>query len=123
MNLVGSGFTDFYRTEQLLYAPWFLTQYHRWWTLDRLSSIADIEFPILFLKICCYAFQFLPSPFHTIESIKGVALVDICKSCEQVSNTLALICVYLDPQGSLIRVLHILFAGLGSLCIGQMNAF
>lgn len=111
------------RIEQLLYAPWFLTQYQRWWSLDRLWSVADIEFPILFLRICCYASQYLPSPTYTIDSIKGVALVDIRKSCEEVINALAPICVRLDPPGSLIRVLHILFAGLGSLCIGRMNAF
>jgi hypothetical protein len=36
---------------------------------------------------------------------------------------LAAICTRLDPRGSLIRVQHIAFAGLGSICLGRMNAF
>ena len=112
-----------HRIDQFLYSPWFLGQYQRWWSLDKLSSVADIEFTILFLRVCHYASQFLPSPAYTIDSIKGVALADIRKSCEEVINGLAPICIRLDPRGSLIRVQHIAFAGLGSMCIGRMNVF
>ncbi|EED21389.1 hypothetical protein TSTA_086200 [Talaromyces stipitatus ATCC 10500] len=103
--------------EQLLYAPWLLTQYQKWWNLDRLSSVADTEFPVLFLRICCYTSQFFPSWDYNIDSIKGVALADILKSHEEVIDVLTPICVRLDSRGSLVRVLHILFGGLGSLCL------
>lgn len=112
-----------YRIDQVLYPPWFLRQYQRWWNLDQLSSVADLEFTILFLRVCHYASQFLPSPTYTIDSIKGVALADIRKSCEETINALAPICIRLDPRSSLIRVLHTAFAGLGSMCMGRMNAF
>ncbi|KAK3933640.1 hypothetical protein QBC46DRAFT_401584 [Diplogelasinospora grovesii] len=109
--------------DQLLYPPWFLGQYQRWWRLDRISSVAEIEFAILFLRICCYASQFLPSPTYTIDSVKGVALADIRKSCEEIINVLTPICARLDPRGSLIRVQNIAFAGLASISVGRMNAF
>ena len=110
------------RIDELLYPPWFLGQYQRWWSLDRLSSIADVEFSILFLRAYCYASHFLPSPTHTIDGIKGVSLADIRKSCEESINSLVPICARLDPQGSLIRVQHTAFAGLASTCLGQLNA-
>ncbi|RDW72890.1 hypothetical protein BP6252_06797 [Coleophoma cylindrospora] len=109
--------------DQLLYPPWFLGQYKKWWSRDKLSSVADIEFTILFLRICCYSLIFLPSPQYTMDSVKGVALADIRSSCEEVINALAPICARLDPRGSLIRVQHIIFAGLGSVCRGRMNSF
>ena len=111
-----------HRIDQFLYPPWFLGQYQTWWSLDRLSSVADIEFSILFLRICCYASHFLPSPTHPIDGIKGVSLADIRKSCEEITNVLAPICARLDPRGSLIRVQHLAFAGLVSTCLGQINA-
>ncbi len=112
-----------YRIDQVLYPPWFLRQYQRWWNLDQLSSVADLEFTILFLRVCHYASQFLPSPTYTIDSIKGVGLADIRKSCEEATNALTPICIRLDPRGSLIRVQHTAFAGLDSMCMGRMNEF
>lgn len=52
-----------------------------------------------------------------------MALADIRNSCEEVINVLAPICIRLDPRGSLVRVQHIAFAGLGSMCIGRINVF
>lgn len=111
------------RIDQVLYPPWFLRLYQRWWNLDRLSSVADLEFTILFLRVCHYASQFLPSPTYTIDSIKGVGLADIRKSCEEAINALAPICIRLDPRGSLIRVQHTTFASLVFKSMGRMNAF
>lgn len=109
--------------DQLLYPPWFLEQYQKWWTIDRPSSVTDIEFPVLFLRVCWYASQFLPSPSYTIDSIRGVALVDIRRSCNDVADVLEPICTRLDTRGSLLRVQHLAFTGLGSLCQGRTNAF
>ncbi|KAK3178714.1 hypothetical protein OEA41_000851 [Lepraria neglecta] len=68
--------------------------------------------------------DFLVRYFVTkVNCVKGVALADIRKSCEEVINALAPICARLDPRGSLIRVQHIAFAGLGSICLGRTNAF
>ena len=88
-----------------------------------MSSVADLEFTILFLRVCHYASHFLPSPAYTIDSIKGVGLADIRKSCEEAINALAPICTRLDPQGSLIRVQHVTFASLVFKGMGRMNAF
>ena len=109
--------------DQLLYTPWFLVQYQKWWNTDRMSSVAQIEFSILTLRICFYALQFLPSPTYASDSIKGVALSDIRKSCEEVISALGPICARLDPRGSLIRVQHLALAGLSAICRGQMNSF
>lgn len=73
--------------------------------------------------MCCYASLFLPSPSHTIDSVKGVSLVEIRKSCEEFIKALSPICRQLDPRGSLVRVQHIAFAGLSSIGVGPMDAF
>lgn len=87
-----------------------------------MSSIADVEFAILFLRVCCYASQFLPSPGYTIDSIKGVPLSDIRKSCGDVISILSPICASLDTRGSLIRVQHLGLAALASRIICHMDA-
>ncbi|KAG8158489.1 hypothetical protein KVR01_011611 [Diaporthe batatas] len=108
--------------DQLLHPPWFLSQYQKWWNLDTLS-LASVEFAILFLRVCCYASLFLPSPSHTIDSVKGVSVVNIRRSCEDVIKALLPICRQLDPRGSLVRVQYIAFAGLASISVGPMDAF
>ncbi|RYP58217.1 hypothetical protein DL769_009054 [Monosporascus sp. CRB-8-3] len=108
--------------DQLIYPPWFLEHYQKWWGMDRTSTACEIEFAVLFLRICSYASQFLPSPTYTIDSIRGVPLADIRKSCDGVADALTPICTQLDARGSLIRVQHVAFAGLRSLCQGRTNA-
>lgn len=73
--------------------------------------------------MCCYASLFLPSPSHTIDSVKGVSLVNIRRSCEEVIKALLPISRQLDPRGSLVRVQYIAFAGLASISVGPMDAF
>lgn len=118
-----SHISDCNRIDELLHPPWFLAQYQRWWNSDSISSVAGVEFAILFLRVCCYASLFLPSPSYTNDSVKGVSLVNIRKSCEEIIKALSPICRQLDPQGSLVRVQHIAFAGLASISIGPMDAF
>lgn len=110
------------RIDQLLHPPWFLSQYQKWWSVETLS-LAGVEFAILFLRVCCYASLFLPSPSHTIDSVKGVSLVNIRRSCEEVIKALLPTCRQLDPRGSLVRVQYIAFAGLASISVGPMDAF
>jgi hypothetical protein len=121
--LVQDFVTEVNWIDQVLYPPWFLGQYQRWWALNRVSTVAEIEFAILILRICCYASQFLPSPNYTLDSIKGVTLAEIRKSCEDVIYILGPICTRMNPRGSLIRVQHIGYGGLaaGSAC--RMNIF
>ncbi|KKY30092.1 putative trascription factor [Diaporthe ampelina] len=108
--------------DQLLHPPWFLSQYQKWWNLNTLS-LAGVEFAVLFLRVCCYASLFLPSPSHTIDSVKGVSLVNIRRSCEELIKALLPVCRQLDPRGSLVRVQYIAFAGLASISVGPMDAF
>ncbi|AEO71469.1 uncharacterized protein THITE_21761, partial [Thermothielavioides terrestris NRRL 8126] len=109
--------------DQLLHPPWFLAQYRRWWSLGRISSVADIEFAILFLRVCCYASHFLPSPAYTADSVKGMPLADIRRLCDDTSDALMPICRQLDLQGSLVRVQSIALAGLACLSAGRMHLF
>ncbi|KAK0671956.1 hypothetical protein QBC41DRAFT_314842 [Cercophora samala] len=108
--------------DQLIYPPWFLSHYQKWWGMERTSTAYGIEFAVLVLRICSYASQFLPSPTCTIDSIRGVPLADIRKSCDRLADALTPICSRLDACGSLIRVQHVAFAGLRSLCQGRTNA-
>ena len=85
--------------------------------------MVDIEFAVLLLRICSYASQFLPSPSYTIDRIRGMILTDIRDACDDIANDLAAICTRLDARGSLFRVQHLAFAGLGSMCEGRTNAF
>ncbi|ROW10882.1 hypothetical protein VPNG_05314 [Cytospora leucostoma] len=87
-------------------------------TVNWITSVAEVEFAILVLRICYYA-----SSYYTFDSVMGVPLADIRKSCEEVISTLGPICMRLDSRGSLVRVQHIAFAGLACISVGRMNAF
>ncbi|KAI0400031.1 hypothetical protein F4802DRAFT_586906 [Xylaria palmicola] len=107
--------------DQLIYPPWLLAQYQKWWDLNGKYGVIDIEFSVLFLRICWYASLFIPP--EQMDSIKGVALVDVRGACDIVANSLESICNRLDERGSLIRVQYLAFAAFGSFCHGRMNNF
>jgi hypothetical protein len=109
--------------EQVVYAPWFLGEYQKWWTLGQLSRVYDVEFAVLFLRICVYASQFLPSPSHTIDRIRGMLLNDIRDACHDIAGKLAAICERLEARGTLLRVQHLSILGLQWQCEGRINAF
>ena len=109
--------------EQVVYSPWFLGQYQKWWKLKRLSLTLDVEFAVLFLRICAYASQFLPSPSYTIDRIRGMPLADIRDVCNYIAEKLAAICKRLDARGTLLRVQHLSVLGLQWQCEGRVNAF
>ncbi|KAK1143243.1 hypothetical protein N8T08_006943 [Aspergillus melleus] len=109
--------------DRLIHPSWFLAQYQQWWTKEELACVADLDFAILMLRICAYASQFLPSPSYTIDRIRGVLLVDIRKSCDEVACTLAAIANRLDTRGSLVRIQHLCFLGLSRQNEGKMHAF
>ncbi|OCK74320.1 hypothetical protein K432DRAFT_386876 [Lepidopterella palustris CBS 459.81] len=115
--------TEVHWMEQLVYPPWFLAQYQQWWSLGRLSSVFDVEFTVLFLRVCSYALQFLPSPSYTIDRIRGMFLANIRDACDDIAEKLAVICARLNTKGSLLRVQHLSFSGLRSQCEGRINAF
>lgn len=91
--------------------------------MDRIASIAQIEFAVLFLRTCLYTSQFLPCPGYNLDSIKGISLASIRKSCSETIEALVPICNRLNPRGSLSRVQHLAFAGLSLLCQGRTNAY
>ena len=95
------------RMDQLLHPPSFLTQYQQWWDKIDLSLVAEVEFAVLILRVCSYASEFLPSPSHTVDSIRGMSLADIRTTCEDISKDLAAICIGVDARGSLLRVQHL----------------
>ncbi|MCJ1431697.1 hypothetical protein MMC27_001052 [Xylographa pallens] len=109
--------------DQLIHPPSFLAQYQEWWAKGTLLSVVDVEFAVLLLRICSYASQFLPSPSHTIDTIRGMLLADIRNTCDDIGDNLAAVCTSLDTRGSLLRVQHLCFAGLSSRCEGRTNAF
>lgn len=111
------------RMEQVVFAPWFLGQYQKWWTSGRLSMVLDVEFAVLFLRICSYASQFLPSPSFTIDRIRGMPLADIRDACHDIAEKLAAICARLDVRGTVLRVQHLSILGLQRQCEGRINAF
>lgn len=112
-----------HRIEQLVHPPWFLAQYQQLWTLGRLDSAFHVEFVVLLLRLSSYTTQFLPSPSHTIDQIRGVPLADIRAVCNDIAEKLANICIRSNARGSLLRVQHLAFRGLELQCEGRTNAF
>jgi hypothetical protein len=109
--------------EQLVHPPWFLSQYQQLWSFEKLSSVFHVEFMVLVMRICSYASQYLPSPSHPIDRIRGIFLVDIRTLCDEIAEKLAHICVQLNHNGSLLRVQHLAFLGLRVQCEGRNVAF
>ncbi|PLB45529.1 hypothetical protein P170DRAFT_478483 [Aspergillus steynii IBT 23096] len=109
--------------DQLVHLPWILAQYQHWRTIKVPSSIFEIEFTVLTLRICSYTSEFLPSPSCTVEQIQGISLADIRPACDEAADRLAELCLRLDSKGSLLRVQHLAFAGLKAKCEGRMSDF
>lgn len=107
----------------MIFLPWFLGQYEQWWSLERRCTVFHVEFAVLFLRVCSYASQFLPSPSHTIDRIRGMPLDDVRHACDNVADNLAAIGARADARGALIRVQHLLILGLQRQCEGRMHAF
>jgi hypothetical protein len=106
-----------------VHVPTFHVQYQRWSGLGDLSTVSDVEFSILVLRVGWYAAQFLPSPTYTLDSIRGMPLWEIRRRCSDISELLLPFCSRLDPRGCLWRVQHMALAGLGALCEGKAHAF
>ncbi|KAB8291219.1 hypothetical protein EYC80_009906 [Monilinia laxa] len=109
--------------DQLVYLPWFLAKYKRWWMVERVTLVLEVDFAVLILRICFYASQFLPSPGYTLDNIRGVLLADIRSICDEIAANLSAISRALDSRGSLIRVQHLAFSGLSCQIEGRSNAF
>ncbi|KAI0379503.1 hypothetical protein F5Y04DRAFT_282924 [Hypomontagnella monticulosa] len=106
---------------QLLHPPSFLRAYGDWWARGAIDRIIDVEFAILILRICTYSSQFLPSPSHTVDMIRGMPLTEIRSQCGRIARALEHICIQVDPIGSLVRVQHLCFAALNQQCEGNMK--
>lgn len=78
---------------------------------------------MLFLRICAYASQFLPSPSYTIDRIRGMPLADIRDACHDIAEKLAAICERLHARGTLLRVQHLSVLGLQWQYERRINAF
>lgn len=109
--------------KQVIHAPSFLISYQQWWAKDKPVGAIDIEFAALILRICSYATQFLPSPSHPIDQVRGRSLSDIRNTCSDTGCTLAKACETIDWKGSLFRVQHIMFAALKVSCEGRTDQF
>ena len=108
--------------DHLVHTPWFLTRYQRWWAVERVTLVIEVDFAVLILRICSYALQFLPSPSYTLNKIRGALLSDICNTCDEVAENLATISSAFDGRGSLIRVQHLAFSGLRCQMEGRRDA-
>lgn len=97
----------------------FKDAYRRWWTLDGLLTLHDVEFAIVLLRICSYTSLFLPSPTYNIDAVRGMKLADIRSTCTEIGDNLFSMAVEIDRQGSLFRVQHLLFSGLRYHCEGN----
>ncbi|KAL4942104.1 hypothetical protein BDV06DRAFT_193121, partial [Aspergillus oleicola] len=109
--------------KQLVHVPSFLTHYQRWWTESNPLSVRHTEFAVLIIRICAYAAQFLPSISHPADSINGLSVPQIRRTCIELGNSLSESCLTLDWKGSLVRAQHILFAALNSSCEGRTDKF
>lgn len=108
--------------DNLIHTPWFLLRYQRWWAVERVTLVMEVDFGVLILRICSYALQFLPSPSYTLDKIRGALLSDICNTCDEIAESLAAISSAFDGRGSLIRVQHLAFFGLRCQMEGRKDA-
>ncbi|KAI1799434.1 fungal-specific transcription factor domain-containing protein [Daldinia bambusicola] len=106
---------------QLVHPPSFLAEYEDWWTRRPITRLVDVEFAVLVLRISAYCSQFLPSPAHTADMIRGVSLTEIRYQCARIAQVLEKICAQADTTGSLIRVQHLCFAALNQQCEGNIK--
>jgi hypothetical protein len=109
--------------KHIIHGTTFLYRYQKWWARNDPLSVADIEFAVLVLRICAYAAQFLPSPTNSVDTIRGLSLHDIRRTCSDVADSLASACAILDSKGSLVRVQHIMYAALKASCEGRTAQF
>lgn len=109
--------------DQLVHLPWILDEYQRWRIVEIPSSLFEIEFAVLILRICSYTSEYLPSPSCTIERIRDMSLADIRHSCDEAADSLAEICLRLNPKGSFLRVQHLAFNPTKAKCQGFMKDF
>ncbi|KAL8838650.1 MAG: hypothetical protein Q9170_002058 [Blastenia crenularia] len=112
-----------YRLDQLTHLPWFLAKYERWWMMERVRLVAEVDIAILILRICSYASQFLPSPGYTLDKIRGLSLADVCKTCDETASSLESISAAADACGSLIRIQHLTYFGLRCQIEGHTITF
>lgn len=111
------------RMKQVIHGATFLYRYQTWWVSHDLLSVADVEFAVLILRMCAYAAQFLPSPAKSVDTIRGMPLPDIRRTCSEIGDSLANVCCSLDSKGSLVRVQHILYASMKASCEGRTDRF
>ncbi|KAI3316577.1 hypothetical protein HD806DRAFT_517185 [Xylariaceae sp. AK1471] len=115
-------------TSQLVHPPSFLHYYEAWWT-RKLSfksnavilNVADVDFAVMILCICALATQYLPSPTHLVDRVRGVPLTQIKELCTDIASSLGTTAAAVDSRGSLFRVQHMCLAGLNLACEGQMT--
>ncbi|KAL1883171.1 hypothetical protein Daus18300_000229 [Diaporthe australafricana] len=101
----------------------FLSNYQKWKARGAPSSVDDVEFAVLLLRLCSYAAQFLPSPSYPVDRVRSMLLGDIRKQCDNIGDRLAKTCTSLDPRGSLVRVQHLMISGLSAQCEGRNDTF
>ncbi|KAL9633315.1 MAG: hypothetical protein Q9204_003447 [Flavoplaca sp. TL-2023a] len=109
--------------DQLIHIPWFLAKYERWWMVEQVKLVAEVDIAILILRVCSYTSQFLPSPGYTLDKIRGVSLDAIRKTCDEAADGLAVISAATNGQGSLVRIQHLAFFGLRCQTEGNTIAF
>lgn len=106
---------------QLLHHDWFMNHLAQWWDVANGSSLTvdQVEFAVLFLRVCLLATQYLPSPSYPLDTIRGVALPQIRDTCSVIADTLAAISARSDHKGSLFRLQYICFDSLNASCEGH----
>lgn len=101
----------------------FLSQYQTWEAQGAPSSVDDVEFAVLLLRLCSHAANFLPSPSYPVDRVRSMLLGGIRKQCDSVADRLATICTSLNPRGSLVRVQHLIISGLSAQFEGRNDTF
>ncbi|KAK0726267.1 hypothetical protein B0T21DRAFT_31547 [Apiosordaria backusii] len=119
---------QYFRTEvnwmdHLVHVPWFYPRYQSWWRLERITTVKEVDFAILVLRLCSYTLRFLPSPYYTLDRIRGVLLADIRIMCDETADSLESISTKEDSRGSLLRVQSLAFYGLHCQIEGKTREF
>ncbi|KAK4194566.1 hypothetical protein QBC40DRAFT_290557 [Triangularia verruculosa] len=119
---------QYFRTEvnwidQLIHVPWFYPKYLSFWMLERITTVQEVDFAILVLRVCSYTVRFLPSPYYTLDRVRGVLLGDIKEMCDDAADSLESLSYKADVRGSLIRVQSMAYCALHCQIEGKTRQF
>ncbi|KAF2197574.1 hypothetical protein GQ43DRAFT_200015 [Delitschia confertaspora ATCC 74209] len=94
---------------ELLHPPLFLKCYEQWWKTFPGSSVHNLEFGVLILRMCAFSAQFIPSQSFGEDRIQNIPVDTIRIHCKNVARRLHRVTDQIRGGGSLTSVHHMFY--------------